>query len=172
MGVQSVAKSGKGKPKRVPKSQATHTAEAKGTPVCIAALYCNNVVTSDDMALTIVQTLDTINFVSGTKFELGAGVEVGTPIRLVIMLKRDDATGRHELLLGMTGPSGETDPIGLMVQDFGGDAPPELGYNLISPVRFVWRGEGLYWLEVKTKSGKVIARTALRLNIAPQQNKQ
>jgi hypothetical protein len=167
-----VAKSRKAKSKRTTKTQRQPVAGAKGTPVCIAALYCNNVVTSDDRALTIVQTLDTIIFASGTKFELGTAVEVGTPIRLVVMLKRDGATGRHELRLVLTGPSGETDSIGQIVQDFAEDTAPELGYNLISPVRFVWRGEGLYWLDVKTKAGKVIARTALRLNIAHRQNKE
>jgi hypothetical protein len=60
----------------------------------------------------------------------------------------------------------------MLVVDFEEDTGPDAGYNLVSPVRFVWRGDGLYWLEVKSTKNKVIARTSLRLNTHPGQDKK
>jgi hypothetical protein len=163
-----VPKSGKAKTKQASKSKPVPPAEAKGTPVCIAALYCNTAVIGEDKTVTIVQTLDTITFGPDLEFKLGEAVEIGGLTRLVVMLKRDNATGRHELPLVFTSPSGETDVIGIIVQDFSENAGPEVGYNLVIPIRIVWRGEGLYWLQIKSTTNKVIARTPLRLKTTPK----
>jgi hypothetical protein len=167
-----VAKSGKkgsaakpNKPKATPAPKSPAAPVATGTPVCIAALFCDAAVTGVDKMVTIIRTIDTIVFPQDTQMEIGAPIQLSTPNRLVIMLKRYDAVGRHELpVFQVFTETDKTEPIGLIAQDFA-EEDPATGYNFIGPVQFVWRGEGLYWLEIRTKSNTIIARTALRLKM-------
>jgi hypothetical protein len=171
MGAWRVAKSGKTKSKKDTKPRATAPVEATGAPVCIAALYCDSAFTDKDDNVTIVRTIDTITFPAGTEYEPGEHVELGGPAKLVVMLKRDDATGLHEMPVDYLGPSGEVDLVGLVRQDFPVTVGPEEGYNYVGPIQVVWRGQGLYWLRIHHKD-KIIAKTALKLLIAPHQNGQ
>jgi len=80
---------------------------AHGLPVCIAALFCDQVVVGEDKMLTLVRTLDTINLPPGTSYKLGEPVEFGGSARLVILLKRGDADGRHEFPVTILGRQGD-----------------------------------------------------------------
>jgi len=136
-----------------------------GTPVCIAALFCDSAFIDEYQTMTIIRTIDTITFPSGIEHKPGEVVELEGSNRLVIMLKRDDATGLHELPVDYLSPSGKVDRVGLIRQAFSKDVEPEAGYNFVSRIQFIWRGDGLYWLRIH--SGKrIIAKTALRVKIA------
>lgn len=142
----------------------------RGTPVCIAALFCDAALVDKDGMVSIVRTLDTLIFSPDRPVaEIGIPTELhNSPAKMVVLLKRHDAVGTQPISIIQTAPSGDTEPIGLVVVDFKAGAGPETGYNFIGPIRFVWRGEGLYWFAVQTKDGTVLARTALRLKIGPK----
>jgi hypothetical protein len=149
-------------------------AKATGEPVCVAALFCDSAFLDKDNLATIIRTIDTITFPSGAEpTTLGQTVELAGATRLVILLKQGDAVGRQELPVVFVGPHGETDTVGLLTEVFRDNAGPHTAYNSVVPIQFVWRGEGWYWLEVRTKANKVLAKTPLRLAIGPsQQTKQ
>jgi hypothetical protein len=144
---------------------------SRGTPVCIAALYCNSVVNGQDNTLSIIQTIDTIFISPETQFKIGEVVDLGGPLRLVVLLKQGDAVGRHEMEVSYRNPDGTRDPIGKLWQDFPPNAPPEMGYNFIAPVRLRWRGLGLYWLELRLGK-KLLARTPLNVKYMEVPSKQ
>jgi hypothetical protein len=140
--------------------------EPTGEPVCIAALFCDSVVTGDDKRLTLVRSLDTINLPPGTTYKSGEPLEFGA--QMVILLKQANAVGDHDLLVTVQGPHpGDSDVLGVLRANFTADADQETGHNFISPIRLVWRGAGLYWFHLQTKARKVIAKTALRIRNLP-----
>jgi hypothetical protein len=140
--------------------------QVRGMPICVAALFCDSAFLDKDNLVTIIRTIDTLTFPKGAEpTELGITVELAGPTRLVIMFKQDDAQGRHELPVIQIGPKGESDPIGLIVEEFRQDAGKHTAFNSVVPVQFVWRGPGWYWLEVRNKANKVLAKTPFKLEI-------
>jgi hypothetical protein len=137
---------------------------ASGMPVCIAALFCEQVVIGGDQRLTLVNTLDTINLPPSIH-NPGEAIEIAGA-RLVILLKRADAVGVHELEVSYVSESGDVDPVGLLQPSFPSNDPPETGYNYYAPIRMFWRGSGLYWLQIR-HGKKLLAKSALRLRMAP-----
>jgi hypothetical protein len=165
MGVPHVARVKQSKPATATKS------ESSGTPVCIAALFCESVVVGDDKTLTIVRTIDTLTLPPGIQPKTDEPMEFTGAAKLVVLLKQASAKGQHEITLTVMNPLNKREPIGFIRQDFPTDAAPEVGYNFVAPVRILWRGEGLYWIEIR--SGKqVIGKTPLRIKFAATTDKR
>jgi hypothetical protein len=65
------------------------------------------------------------------------------------------------LLLWQVDPHQRRSKIGRVSYEAKGE--PDTGINIFSPVRVVWGGEGLYWFELTTQNGKLMAKTPLRI---------
>ncbi len=153
------------KPKKERKESPT------GTPVCTAMVLCDNAITGADSTLSIIRVIDTITFgTSELSFKIGDGVELGH-VKLVVMIKRGDAAGSHELPLAVVGPppSRKRDVVGTITPDFSG-VDPESGYNLLTVLRLRWRGPGLYWLELRSGQ-RTIARSPFKIKLPDESEK-
>jgi hypothetical protein len=98
------------------------------------------------------------------QFKDGEAVEVSGNCRMVIVLKRDTAEGLHQLEVSFASPTGEIDRIGVLAPAFSKDVSKESGYNIVSPIRFVWRGQGVYWLQIKHNKS-IIMRSPLKIHV-------
>lgn len=141
---------------------AKKTKSKDGLPVCVAIVVCNQVVNGNDGTATLVRIVDTIGIDAETPPNKGDRFEVSS-VSLFVSMKNADAKKKYELIFDVLDPSGTRSRIGHAVINPVGN--PEAGQQIISPVRVLWGGEGVYWIEL-TIGESLIGRSPIRLTIA------
>jgi hypothetical protein len=142
-------------------------AQATGTPICIGFFFADHAVLGEDKSVTVVRTVDTITMPQLPTVE-DATLMLLRPLKLVIILKGDNAKGKFSIAILCTGPDAEKAPVGVAEYVIGPDDRPESGVNVVTDACVLWRGPGLYWLELET-NGIRLGRTPLRINVAEQE---
>jgi hypothetical protein len=144
--------------------------KAKALPVCMAMVLCDQVILGTDKVFSAIRIVDTVTVPRDESERFEGAVEFSTT-RLLVILKRGDATGEFAVGLISTDPSGKRVPVGAAaISRFGEPDDPDDpvgGASINSPARIVWGGEGVYWLELQI-NGVVVAKTPLRIKIADE----
>jgi hypothetical protein len=134
----------------------------RGVPLCAAMVLCHHVVIGEDKTATLVRLIDTIGLPVEEARKPGEVGEVGG-LTLYISLKRGESSGSFSMILESVDPTGKRTKIGRTKYEAKGE--PETGANIMGPCRLAWAGEGLYWLELSTEGGKLVARTPVRIYV-------
>jgi hypothetical protein len=143
-----------------PGKKGKRLARARGMPICTAMVLCGQVIVGDDKVPTLVRIIDTIGLPPRQDLVPGGIGEVG-PLTLFISLRRGDSSGRFSFVLASIGPDKQRTAVGKVEYEAIGE--PESGATIMGSVRVAWGGEGLYWLELSTKKGNLLARTPLKI---------
>lgn len=86
-------------------------------------------------------------------------------LKALIVLKSDQARGRHTISLRMEEPSGQQAEIGEMPVLFEGE---DRGANLVVDLALSLDQEGLHWIDVLLDEETVLTRMPLRVIYQPQ----
>src|SRR5690242_2028947 len=109
-------------------------------------VLCDMVIQSTDKTVSAVRLVDTINLPQDYQHSAGDAIQFDTP-KLFISLKKGDAVGEFALEILSCDPSGKKTSVGMAEHvDLGNE--PQSGRVLVQPVRVVWNGEGVYWIEL------------------------
>jgi hypothetical protein len=128
-------------------------------PYVQLATFCDRVLQEQDGVLSIIRMVDRIN-VSAQGTDAPAELpDSRVKTTLVVILKSDDARGRHELKIRVNLPSGQTAEEQKLDVIFDGD---ERGVNLILEMEFAVI-EGLYWFDVLLNE-QLLTRVPLRVS--------
>lgn len=149
------------KAKRLLKATKKESSE-QGIPLCPVMAVCNQVVVGDDKVATLVRLVDTVGLSPTEHRTIGEPAEFAG-LTLFMAIRRGDSSGKFSLVLSVIDPSGKRTVSGTVnYEALGG---PESGTSVTGPLRIVWEGAGLYWIELSTQKKKLIARMPLRLLI-------
>lgn len=130
-------------------------------PYVQMATICEKVLQEADGVISAIRCIDRL-MISAQALDGGSAPEelpegkVG--VTLLVMLKADDAKGRHPVAVRVQLPSGVYTPAQQFDAMFEGD---ERGVNLIMNLQLD-AIEGLYWFEVSV-NGALLSRVPLRL---------
>jgi hypothetical protein len=125
-------------------------------------VYCDKVIIGEDKTATLVRVYDTIGIPPGNSPKIGDMIEMRDST-LFVSIKKGNASGKNDLFAVCIDPSLTETPLGLLPYTAVGTA--ESGANGILPVRIRWAGEGIYWTELRTADGRVVARTPAKIMI-------
>lgn len=120
-------------------------AQLPDLPLLKAAVICENVITSKDGVLSLINIVDRRMITAS-----GEGAPPQMPpqeweFNLVLMFTSGGYVGKARVAIAVQGPDGLRKPIHSVEPFFEGF---DRGHNLIIGMRFGFEHEGLYWFEV------------------------
>ncbi len=152
-----------------PIKKGERAARPAGLPACVAFVLCDNVIVGNDLTPSLIRLLDTVGVPPDANRKIGDRLEV-FGVTLFISVRRGDAEASTRLVVQSVDPAGKRDRIGeLRYKDV---AQPYRGTNTQAPLLVRWRGEGLYWYELATPDGTVIAKLPFRLIVGTRDEVQ
>lgn len=129
-------------------------------PYIQTAAVCEKVLNERDGVLSLVRVIDRLQLMTtaaGAPSELPEGGIIN--VTYVVMLKPDDARGRHPISITIENPAGIRSPAQTLDVIFEGE---DRGVNLILNLQFEAM-EGLYWFSVAIED-RLLTKTPLRVS--------
>jgi Family of unknown function (DUF6941) len=135
-----------------------------------SAVLCEKVIESNEGVLSLINIVDQITqSATGPEPPQQMPAFMLKDLKLVVMLKADQARGRYALKIRPQDPSGRNLPIfEVPVQLGGGNS----GMNIVTDIQLPIELEGLYWFDVLFAAGgeedRLLTRLPLTVMYQPQ----
>src|SRR5580765_6012229 len=139
-------------------------------PIVTVAAICEKMMEEGDRVISVIRIVDTVTMpeppFDQKSLKQGDRPGIGLPLTVAISLKAGRSKVKQKMELMLVDPKKNREKLGKMFAHFKKptlDTNQEVvGVNIKFPLRFPWRGFGVYWFEIEAM-GKVVARMPLVL---------
>jgi hypothetical protein len=140
-------------------------------PVCPAMVICDRVIVAeDDKTVSAIRLVDTISLPYDVVETGSKGAELSA-LKLLVIIRKGEASGVINLKLVCADPTGKRDTIGTSEPITLEGDDPLTGTTLITSVRLINIKNGVYWIELLANDS-LIARTPLRVRIKEEKTSE
>ena len=147
---------------RRPVNKLPKSGKSRSLPLCTAMLLCERVIIDKDDASSAIRIVDTLTIPPNDLLKTDKPCQFNQ-VNLLVLLKNGKANGKFSFKIVCRSESGKRKLVtgrGTLTVK----GPPEGGGITTSPLRLIWHGPGLYWIDLLIDD-KTVATTPVRIKV-------